>query len=79
MQVLASQDLSQVRRACVRQAFLPKFENEGKDSETAASIINQVKRVCLYIKLLIMDGVGWPAVSNAAFACHEGRHPHAST
>jgi hypothetical protein len=49
MQVTASADVSRVLSACVRQAFLPKFETEDKDTSIANCIVDQVRNgMCLF-------------------------------
>ncbi|GFH27936.1 uncharacterized protein HaLaN_26333 [Haematococcus lacustris] len=41
IQVQTSRDLSQCQASSVRQAFLPKFENEGQDESIAQAIVDQ--------------------------------------
>lgn len=52
MQVATSADASKALGSSVRQAFLPKFENEDRDTSIADSIVEQVG-AC--VKICVID------------------------
>ncbi len=61
MQVITDPKVKVLASAQVQQAFLPKFENEGQDTQVADAIVEQV---CLHSTRTPVDFAGLAAAAS---------------